>query len=91
MGSNSGISLKHESAGRHVPPIEYILLTPPLSLLLNAVYLTEKQQIQMLYYLVYLTGVRAQYHHEENTLTITPLSRFIQLFINKTKVLLSQA
>ena len=47
---NSASSLKQQFAGRHVAPLEHIILIPsqPVFALLNAECLAEKQQIPIL-------------------------------------------
>ena len=76
----SASSLKQQSAGRHVAPLGHIILISSQSLLflLNAACLAEKQQIPILYSLVWPDrGSNPRYTAlEANTLTTTPPMRF---------------
>ena len=76
----SASSLKQQSAGRHVAPLGHIILISIQSLLflLNAACLAEKQQIPILYSLVWPDrGLNPRYTAlEASTLTTTPPMRF---------------
>ena len=76
----SASSLKQQSAGRHVAPLGHIILISNQSLLflLNAACLAEKQQIPILYSLVWPDrGLNPRYTSlEASTLTTTPPMRF---------------
>ena len=78
------LSLKQQSAGRHVTPLGHIILfQPTLFLLLNAVYLAEQQQIPILSTLPWPD----QCSNSQSTaldvsmLTITPPMRFLLIGI----------
>jgi hypothetical protein len=69
---NSDSSLKQQSSGRHVAPLWHINLIPNqpvfLFLLLNIVFLAEKQQIQIFESTTYCTRVEHAYHYTTDAL-----------------------
>ena len=82
----SARSLKQQSAGRHVAPLGHIILIPSqpvFALLLNVACLAEKQQIQILYSLVWPdrgSNPRST-ALEAKTLTITHVNNSVNNFI----------